>query len=190
MPRMLPLDCGADVETRWPYRRDMGIDWVDLATTSSLAGSRGRLGMTDLAGVADLVPSDGVDTVLLLNEDRELRAVGMASIAADLARQGTLVVRSPIEDMGVPSDLVAFQATLDVVRHDVWGGRTVVVACLAGLGRTGTTVACLLVAAGLTPDEAIALTRATRPGTIERESQVGFVQSWPPKLDGHQPPRP
>ena len=52
------------------------------------------------------------------------------------------------------------------------------IACFGGFGRTGTAVACLLQDAGLTPDEAITLTRETRPGTIERQIQVEFVQDW------------
>jgi protein-tyrosine phosphatase len=53
-----------------------------------------------------------------------------------------------------------------------------VVACLSGLGRTGTAVACLLVDAGLSAKEAIALTRATRRETIERGIQVAMVEGW------------
>jgi protein-tyrosine phosphatase len=37
-------------------------------------------------------------------------------------------------------------------------------------------VACLLVDAGLAGDAAIALVRATRPGTIETSSQEAFVR--------------
>jgi protein-tyrosine phosphatase len=54
----------------------------------------------------------------------------------------------------------------------------VAIACLAGRGRTGTVVACLLRDGGLGADEAVSLTRETRPYTIERESQVQFVRDW------------
>ena len=51
-------------------------------------------------------------------------------------------------------------------------------AVLSWLGRTGTAVACLLVDAGLSAKEAIALTRATRRETIERGIQVAMVEGW------------
>jgi protein-tyrosine phosphatase len=78
--------------------------------------------------------------------------------------------------MGVPSDRRAFRATLVEVRRRVRAGDTVVVACRAGLGRTGMAVACLLVDAGLAPNDAIVLTRTSRPGTIETAAQESFIR--------------
>jgi protein-tyrosine phosphatase len=160
------------------YDAVVGIDWVDLARGTGLARDHGRLGMTGLRGAARLSRADGVDTVVLLVEDHELQVAALESIVTDLAGQGIVVVRWPIEDMGVPADRMAFQSLVDTVRDELLGGRTVIVACQAGLGRTGTIVACLLVAGGLQPDEAIALARGTRPGAIERQSQVEFVRDW------------
>jgi len=80
--------------------------------------------------------------------------------------------------MSVPDDPTAFRITLDGVRSRVRAGERVVVACRGGLGRTGTTVACLLVDGGMTPHAAIARVRAARPGTIERRVQEEFVEGW------------
>jgi protein-tyrosine phosphatase len=87
-------------------------------------------------------------------------------------------VRYPIVDMGVPTDLATYGALVDGIAADVRAGRTVVVSCLAGYGRTGMTVACVLVAAGLGAREAVGLVRATRTGTIETDAQLGFVFGW------------
>jgi protein-tyrosine phosphatase len=57
-------------------------------------------------------------------------------------------------------------------------GKSVVVACRGGLGRTGTAVACLLVGEGMDPDDAILLTRASRRNTMERGTQVRWVRAW------------
>jgi len=134
--------------------------------------------MTGIFGAADLQQADRVDRLVLFVEDHELAYAGASNIEATLAAQGIELERHPIPDMGTPRDLAAFARLLDDTRAAVVNGRTVVVACFGGFGRTGTAVSCLLIDAGLTADEAIALTRATRPGTIENASQLEFVRQW------------
>ena len=53
--------------------------------------------------------------------------------------------------------------------------RPVVVTCRAGLGRTGTVLACYFVYCGYTPEAAINLIRTLRPGSIESPDQVDAV---------------
>jgi hypothetical protein len=153
----------------------IAVDWVDLAAVpgraAGAAAAGARLGMTRLADARALRPEDGVDDLLLLVEDHEL---GGASFA------GIEVHRHPIPDFGVPADPIAFRATLDRIRALLADGRSVVVACRGGRGRTGTVVACLLREAGLDGPAAIALTRATRPGAIETAAQERFIGEWQP----------
>ena len=134
------------------------IDWLEVRT--------GRLGMAGLARAARLVPSDAVDVIALLAD------------VADFNSGGVTVLRYPIPDMGVPADVVAFGELVDSIVGEVAAGRSVLVACLAGFGRTGMTAACVLVRAGLDPEAAIELVRVTRPGTIETEEQLAFVRGW------------
>jgi len=188
MPRILPPGCGANVSTQWRFVTSrpravydgdrMTIDWLDLRLVPGLHDATGRLGMAGLEGARRLRRQDRVDKLVLLVEDDELRAAGVPGIVPALAGEGITVIRHPIADMGVPTDRAVFRALLDAVCDDVLGGRTVVVACFGGFGRTGTAVGCLLVDARLSADDAIALVRTTRPGTIETRSQEGFVQAW------------
>lgn len=175
------------------------VDWVDLGLVPGLreAGERGgRLGMTSLPGDRDprplglgLAPRDlaadahglhqlGVDALMLLVEDHELEHSKVAHMAEAMAGEGIELVRFPIPDFGVTEDPDGLREALDAVQARIRAGETVVVACRAGRGRTGTVVGCLLREGGLATDDAIALTRMTRPGTIEREVQERFVRDW------------
>ena len=121
----------------------------------------------------------GVDALLLLVEDHELETCGVPDIAERLPRDHDVeVIRFPVPDMDVPADPVAYRAMLAGVLARIEAGETVAVACRGGLGRTGTAVGCLLVMAGLPPEEAIALTRRSRRGTIEDDGQEDFVRGW------------
>ena len=54
----------------------------------------------------------------------------------------------------------------------------VVVTCKAGLGRTGTVLACYLVYVGYTAESAIDFVRSQRPGSIESREQEEAVSRY------------
>ena len=73
--------------------------------------------------------------------------------------------------MGVPefNDLVY---AVDFIHRRITNNEPVMVHCLAGLGRTGTILACYLVKyQNLSADEAIQKVREERPGSIQSYSQ-------------------
>lgn len=178
------------------------VDWVNLALVPALAAAPGRLGMTLLPGKhqADgaagkhwrnleedaqrLREVDRADTFVLLVEDAELLACGVPDFVEVLAGHDIAVLREPIPDGDIPPDLSAFRTTLDTLSARLAAGETIVVACRGGLGRTGTLVACLLENAGLEAEDAIALTHASRPKTIETSRQKRFVRDWPRSSSG------
>lgn len=171
------------------------VDWVPLEGVPGLVHTGGGLGMTFLPGkqhdgrkgrhrrdlgidLARLRGEHGVDALLVLVEDQELEATGVPDIATACAAHGIELLRFPVRDVDVPADRAAFGARLDQCRDRVAAGKRLAVACLGGLGRTGTAVACLLIDAGLEADAAIRLTRETRHGTIETAAQESFVMAW------------
>ena len=87
----------------------------------------------------------------------------------------------PIPDMGVPS----FQAALTICRDfDTWieSDLPTVLHCKAGLGRTGTMLACLLVYRGENGVQAIDRVRSVNRYYIQSPEQLAFVGEFARRL--------
>jgi|GEM_PF-115648 ADP-ribosylglycohydrolase len=172
------------------------VDDVKFATVPGLRDAPGRLGMTFLPGkqyhgswevdwwrdlerdVARLKGEYRCDLLLLLVEDHEFADTRTTGRVAVFERHGIELIRHPVVDMSVPADRAAYRSTLERLTEAIQAGRTVVVACRGGLGRTGTAVACLLVQEGMEPEAAIRLTRESRRKTLERGIQEELVTAW------------
>jgi hypothetical protein len=92
--------------------------------------------------------------------------------------------RYAIPDYGVPS-VAGMRAILDALRAS--GDGAVYLHCWGGVGRTGTVAGCLLVEAGYSGEEAIAILarkwmvvakRAHHPYTPESREQFRFIRAW------------
>ena len=94
-----------------------------------------------------------------------------------LGRFGFRMHHFPVADFQAPSpgQIDAFTACVD---RELAGGRAVVVHCGAGLGRTGTMLACYLVSRGSGAEEAIAEIRRLRPFSVETQVQRRAVADY------------
>lgn len=109
--------------------------------------------------------AQGVRAVLTLTE---------TAAPGDPRAHGLEALHVPIEDFGTPSDEDLARCTA-WVREQLAARRPVVVHCFAGVGRTGTVLAAVLVAEGLPPERAIEQVRRARPGSLETTGQVEAV---------------
>ena len=120
----------------------------------------------------------GVRLLVLLVEDNELRRWGEPRIA-DLARDAGLeLVRFPLRDGTAPKTRTEMDDIQDAIHRSRSEG-DVVVACMGGVGRSGTVAACALVRAGLAADAAISRVRELRhPTAVETRAQEAFVRDY------------
>lgn len=87
------------------------------------------------------------------------------------------LVLYPWEDWGVPEDLRMFRRALRWILTEARREKRVEIACMAGHGRTGTALACLLVIQGLSPSRAISRVKSRYcEEAIESRKQLDFIR--------------
>jgi protein-tyrosine phosphatase len=171
------------------------IDWLEPAQLGD--GLPGRLGLTVLPGKhgasfrypgrvyqrdldADfaLLRASDVTRLILLVEDTELRHWSDPGIVERGVAAGVEVVRHPIPDGRAPASATELGTILREIR-EARASANVAIACMGGVGRTGTVAACALVEAGMDADAAIATVRAVRhPTAVETAEQEAFVRAF------------
>jgi protein-tyrosine phosphatase len=120
----------------------------------------------------------GVGRLVLLVEDAELAKWSDTRIVERGAAAGVDVVRFPMPDGHPPASLDEMESILASVRL-ARATANVAVACMGGVGRTGTVAACALVEGGMQPTVAIATVRKVRhPSAVETARQERFVEAF------------
>ena len=150
----------------------MNFGWI---LNGSLAGAQGPVRQRDLM-------------FLKLKEVRAIIRMEEQTISGEALELVDLYV--PVPDFTPPT-----QGQLDhMVRFieeqtEKWE-RPVVVTCYAGLGRTGTVLACYLVHTGYAPGAAVVLVRKLRPRSIQTLEQEEAVHSFAETVKSrHKDPR-
>lgn len=145
----------------------------------ALQAGSGWLALGPLPGPGDVarLADWGADLVISMTPEAEMRDLGAASLAGDLARAGIGWRHVPIPDFGAPTGRVAalWPQVSDAARRALSRGGRVFVHCRGGCGRSGMAVLRLMVETGEDPDAALARLRDVRPCAVETGAQMAWA---------------
>ena len=134
----------------------------------------GRHLVADLTALRDA----GVDVLVSLQTMDEQAEIGLTGEADAAAQVGLEFRHLPIPDMGVPN-LAAVAPAIAAIGADVAEGRHVVIHCWAGIGRSSTIAAAVLIELGATPSDACATISAARGMRVpETQAQRDWLDEW------------
>jgi atypical dual specificity phosphatase len=134
--------------------RAMNFSWLD---GGAVAGCRGPRTDADLMFLASV----GITALVRLAPEDE---TGLAS--SDVRENGLEDCYEPVRDWTAPSQ-EQIDRIIGFMKRTVENGKRVTVSCGAGCGRTGTILACYLVATGFSADAAIRAVIDARPCSRE-----------------------
>jgi len=125
----------------------------------------------------------GAGLLISLLPAHELSALGLQSLAEVCSQADLRWAHCPIDDFAAPAAgfEAAWQQIAPAVHALLDRGGSVALHCRAGLGRTGTVAARVLLERGLEVQAAVDLVRQARPGAIETQVQEAYLysQGWP-----------
>ena len=130
----------------------------------------------DSSDIWEAYRENEVEMVVILTEKSEYLVYAGRDLPAFYSSQGLESLHIPVPDFGIPPDLQAWQDGLTQVSLVAKEGKNVAIHCLAGIGRTGTFLACLAKKElGLNGKKAIHWVRDSLPGAMENDYQENFV---------------
>lgn len=120
----------------------------------------------------------GTTLLVTLIEEHEFETLRVPRLREQVRAHSIQQLWFPIRDMSVPPSMEEFAGLVGQIIERAREGQTIVIHCMAGLGRAGLVAACCLVALGFTPDEAIKEVREVRPGSLQTPQQAEYIHSF------------
>ncbi len=133
----------------------------------------------------------GLRQVVSLLEEHEAYELGLSEERALCERHDLNFISYPIPDRGLPPSISSFASLTKSIYHDSAGGRSTVIHCRAGIGRTGLVAAGVLLHAAFDVNDAFRHLSRRRgvevPDTDEQREWLNIHRRQVVALDDYRP---
>jgi protein-tyrosine phosphatase len=148
--------------------------WIDVSPGGRLAISARPRGGDWLEDEIEGWRKEGVNVVVSLLTKAENEELDLATEASLTMRKGIEFYSFPIEDRGVPKSSASVEKLVEQVSGEIHDGKSVVIHCRQGVGRSSLILAAVMVAAGEDLRQALSQISQARgvevPETIEQRN--------------------
>lgn len=157
--------------------------WPGHGYVSRMPGYNTR---NELGTELDAIKEFGITTLINLIPDQDIGSLYRVKGYAEAAKKrfGDQYINFEIMDYEPATNDEGFERTVDIASARLWEGKSILVHCGAGCGRTGMFFGCLLVKNGFTPVEAVKLYRKTRGCGPESQDQLAYIARYKKRISG------
>lgn len=120
----------------------------------------------------------GTQVLISLIRNSELRSMGIPDLLEKVSKAGIQVIHGPIRDKWIPSSMDFLIKLVNRIVDLMQQGRSVVIHCNGGKGRSGLVAVSTLVAMGIDTGKATNLVRATKNGMLYNPAQILYIKAF------------
>lgn len=157
--------------------------WIPELGAARLAISPGPQGGDLLEDEIRSLRAKAVDVLVSALTSEQIEEFDLVK-EPEYCRENGIDFRSfPIPDHDVPNSYEDVRVLAEQLSKDVLDGKTVVIHCLAGIGRSALLAACTLCVMGISPSRAFVLISRARGWNVpETELQRAWVERFAEKM--------
>ena len=135
---------------------------------------------TSIADSISQLKEVGVQAIVTLMYDDELKKHNAQSLATECEKQSVSWFQLPISDEDAPNEdfLAAMKTHLASILLIIERKGTVAVHCKGGSGRTGLVIGLLMYQLGYQKEEIISLVQALRPKALKHPVQLDYFKTF------------
>jgi protein-tyrosine phosphatase len=124
-----------------------------------------------------------LDVIVSLLENEEAGDLDLLDERQAAEDHALRFISFPIPDRGVPASLQEAASLVEGITSQLEAGKSVAVHCRQGIGRSGLIAAAVLVASGISPEEAMQIVSSARGTPVpETAEQRRWTERFPSAL--------
>lgn len=158
------------------------VYWLHQTSNQARIGIMARpRGEEWLQGEIAILAKQGIGVMVSLLESHEIRELGLSRQPDLCAQYDIQFINYPIPDRNIPAHSGKVRDLVTSLQQSLSNGKTIVIHCRMGIGRSSIIAGCLLLHLGLPFNNLIEhVSKARRLKVPDTEEQVNWLKKWNP----------